>query len=46
MKKFSKIILPLMLTLVLVCMSVVTSFAAEVLNVNGKDAVAEGKIEY
>lgn len=46
MKKFSKIILPLMLTLVLVCMSVVTSFAAEVLNVNGKDAAVGSEVTY
>lgn len=46
MKKFSKIILPLMLALVLVCMSAVTSFAAEVLTVNGKEATVGSEVTY
>ncbi|MBQ2943079.1 MAG: hypothetical protein IJD93_00030 [Ruminococcus sp.] len=46
MKKFSKIILPLMLTVVLVCLSMVNTFAAEVLTVNGKEAAVGSEVTY
>lgn len=46
MKKFSKIILSLVLALVLVSMSVVTSFAADSLTVNGNEAPVGSTVTY
>lgn len=46
MKKFSRIILSAVLVFMLVCASVVTSFAAEVLVVNGKEATVGSTVTY
>lgn len=46
MKKFSKIFFSAMLVIILVCMSVLTSFAAETLVVNGKEAPVGSTVTY